>query len=85
MIEVLIFLALVLIALFIIGKNNNFSIKAWFSQRKSDEIEEIEAEVVKDGYSFEESIKKFGHLPYTKNEGGQFTEEVVTHTRNNRK
>ena len=85
MIEVLIFLVLVLIALFIIGKNNDFSIKAWLSQKKSDEIEEIEAEVVKDAYSFEESIKKFGHLPYTNNEGDEFTEEVVIHTRNNRK
>jgi len=72
-----------ILAAYVIVMLNNFSFKEYLKElREGNEEKEEE----KPGYSFEEGIKKFSHLPYTNDESGtSFTEEVVNHTINNRK
>lgn len=77
MIELFIFIIVTLLALRIIMVNNGFSFKSYFKTRKKAVKKKKPVNNTK--YSFEKSIKKFGHLSYTKSEGGQFTEEVVDH------
>ena len=78
--------AVIILAAYALIIMNDFSIKEYLKAlREDNEEKEDEKPVEKPGYSFEEGIQKFSHLPYTKNLDGDFTEEVVIHTRNNRK
>jgi hypothetical protein len=78
MIELGLFLLATCIALFIIAKNNELSLKDLVTRLRTREMVKPKP-AAPEAYDFKKAIKKFGATPNVGDGGGQMTEEVFHH------